>query len=258
MKTFKEKPLLLIIPVFCIWVAALIYSYLQFADGYKYGIAYGQMLTPTITDEAGTIFEIYYSQDSIKILETGVGSEISFCKYHDGMINTGHDSPKVDIPNTHIYHEEDGIRSEVTRAELFSIIRNLPNGTPENTKAEFEMDDKTYLRPELTSIHFTGEYSGDIVLKQNLSIPAVYTNYSEFVSRVEKNYQTRLIKASVFVIAGLVLLTVPLILMAVKEKHLALIIYCIIGVILIVFIARTYRYFERSAIGINWYSYVGK
>ena len=255
MEKSGKKIILYIIPVFCVWIIALIYSFLQFTDGYLYGLGYGQMLTPTITNEAATHFFVNGSENSLSIVEIGVGKTITFCSYSDGMIKITRNGSMIDLENSHIIHVTDSGRAEVTTQELFEIIRNLNNGAPVNTQIEVKLSDSKY-NPQLEYIQFTGEYEGEIQITEYLSFPAEYTNYDEFVSGIKETHHRKLAVASIFVIAGMIVLSVPLVVLAIKKKHMALLIYCIVGAIFIVLLAKEYNHYSHLAIGINWYDRV--
>ena len=251
----KKKALLIIIPAFCIWIAGLAFCYSLFADGYKYSLGYGVMLTPTITDEAGTSFLINYKDPGLSIHEYGVGDKISFCSFGHGYVYIGDHGPKVDLDNTHIFHKADGKSTEVSRKELIDIIRNLENGAPENTEMILDIDDSEYVLYPLKGIRFEGEYEGSISLTEDsVGIPKEYTDYDECVRKVESAHQNRLILASIGVIAVYIGLTIPMIIFAVKKNYLALYIYCILVLLTIWGMSYLYNDFSHRAIGINWYS----
>ncbi len=54
----------------------------------------------------------------------------------------------------------------------------------------------------------------------------------------------------------MIVLSVPLVVLAIKKKHMALLIYCIVGIIFIVLLAKEYNHYSHLAIGINWYDRV--
>lgn len=259
MKNSKLKELLIIIPAFLIWIADLIFCYSLFAEGYKYSLGYGVMLTPTITDEAGTSFSIHYTYEGISVHEYGVGDQISFCSFGHGYVYIGDHDLKVDLDNTHIFHNVNGARTEVTRQELFEIIRNLENGAPENTEMIMGIDDNEYTLEPLKSLRFEGEYEGEFSLSQKSpGIPKEYTNYDEFVGNIESDHQRKLIVASIFVIAIYLGLSVPMVIFAIKKKYIALYIY--LACVLVSVWAITYGYndYSHRAIGINWYNKAGR
>ncbi|MBO4473865.1 MAG: hypothetical protein J5750_03015 [Clostridiales bacterium] len=244
MKNPKLKSLLIIIPAFLIWIAGLIYCYSLFADGYKYSLGYGVTLTPTITDEAGTFFSVNYIEDKISVREYGVGKN---------LLIVDHD-PKVDLENTHIFHSINGERTEVSRQELFDIIRNLEKGAPENTKMTVDIDDSESARYPIKGFIFEGEYEGSLVLTMDTpSVPHEYTNYDELADNIKRSHQKRLILASIVVIAIYLGLSVPMVIFAIKEKYTVLYIY--LACVLVSVWAITYGYndYSHRAIGINWY-----
>lgn len=259
MKNSKLKELLIIIPAFLIWTAGLIFCYSLFAEGYKYSLGYGVMLTPTITDEAGTSFSIHYTYEGISVHEYGVGDQISFCSFGHGYVYIGDHDLKVDLDNTHIFHNVNGARTEVTRQELCDIIRNLEKGAPVNTEMILDIDDSEFVLYPLKGIRFEGEYEGTLsITDDSIGIPKEYTDYDECVRKVESAHQKRLILASIFVIAIYLGLSVPMVIFAIKKKYIALYIY--LACVLVSVWAITYGYndYSHRAIGINWYNKAGQ
>lgn len=251
----KKKALLIIIPAFCIWIAVLAFCYSLFAEGYKYSLGYGVMLTPTITDEAGTSFLINYKDPGLSIYEYSVGDKITFCSYGHGYVYIGRHDPQVDLDNTHIFHKADGKSTEVSRGELCDIIRNLEKGAPENTEMILDIDDSEFVLYPLKGIRFEGEYEGTLsITDDSIGIPKEYTDYDECVRKVESAHQKRLILASIGVIAVYSGLSIPLIIFAVKKKYVALYVYCICALLIILGISYQYNDYSHRAIGINWYN----
>lgn len=200
---------------------------------YHYYPAYTKLV---ITPEA--FFTIDHQGNIYKYVE---GNNVCLCYQEliDNCVTVRTDGEIIDIDKVVLSHtENDGSKKQMTKAEILEYFNGvcMTHSWGDSTRFDCIWNSEYTLHPD--EYYLNGEYEGEIVvIDDDYLIPVNWTDYHDVKEKLRAEFTSafgkKIVLFSVILSLFAVVLTVPIKLMAKKQKRMPLVVYSVFAVMLL-------------------------